>query len=348
MPITHVFATHAILQERLAAAIVEQEGVPAENVLILKVRGSYRPDEKAEFPMVDGGRYMHVDGWNLPKNRARNKSIYETFDRDVLQRLAPGFQVYSAMYTYWFVRLLAERASAYHILEDGFGSYQSLDEFGKIFTQMQAFSWKRILNRVRASLSMDGRQRLPFKDPYELLEQTGNYYVTSPHCFPFVEPERRVVLNDVFPARYVGEYTGITLLATSSLPENDFIDLDVYMGILRTVLQKIKDQGITRLYVKLHPVQARHPANGPLYRELFASSSELEIIELGQDISLEALAAGNEITFITGISTLAFHLAALGATVYNYHGDILAVAPGSTDYLAAGGMEIFNKITRPL
>lgn len=348
MPITHVFATHAILQERLAAAIVEQAGVPAENVLILKVRGSYRPDDHAEFPTLDGGRYMHVDGWNFPENGARNKAIYETFDRDVLQRLAPGFQVYSAMYTYWFVRLLAERASAYHILEDGFGSYQSLDEFGKIFTEMNAFSWKRAVSRFRNYLSLDARQRLPFQNPYKLLEGAGNYYVTSPYCFPFVEPERRVVLNDVFPARYVGEYTGITLLATSSLPENDFIDLDVYLGILRTVLQKIKDRGITRLYVKLHPVQARHPGNGPLYRELFASSPELEIIELGQEVSLESLAAGNEITFITGISTLAFHVAALGAIVYNYHADILAVAPRSTDYLATGGMEIFNEVTQPL
>lgn len=348
MPITHVFATHAILQERLAAAIVKRDGVPAENVLILKVRGSYRPAKNEAFLTLDGGRYLHVDGWNLPANRRSNGVVYDAFDQEVLQQLAPDFQVYSAMYTYWFVRLLGDRAAAYHILEDGFGSYQTLEEFGAIFTKMTASNWKKRIGKLRTRLALDSRQYLPVTDPYTLLENAGKYFVTSPHCFPFIEDDRRVVLDHVFTPDYVGKYPGITLLATSSLVENDQVELETYLGVLRTVLQKIEALGVTRLHVKLHPVQARHPEYGPLYREVFATYPGLEVTEIGQEISLEALAAGNEITFVTGVSTLAFHISALGATVYNYHADIESVAPGSTDYLADGGIEIFHRITRPL
>lgn len=348
MPITHVFATHAILQERLAAAIVARDGIPAQNVLILKVRDSYRPTENEPFLTLDGGRYRQVDGWNVLRHRATNKATYERFDREVLQLLAPDFQVYSAMYTYWFVRLLAERAAAYHILEDGFGSYQSLAEFGKIFDRMEAVQSKRTIGRVRSRLALDSRQHVPPVNPYELLQNAGHYFVTSPHCFPFVEPERRVVLDDVFPARYVGEYEDVTLLATSSLVENEQMELDVYLGVLEQVLQKIRARGVTELYVKLHPVQARHPEYGPRYRSLFATISGLDITELGQDISIESLAAGNRITFITGVSTLGFHVAALGASVYNYRADLEAAAPGATDYLATGGLAIFQQATRPL
>jgi len=214
---THVFATHAILQERLAAAIVAQLGVDAGNVLVIKVRNSYQPEDNPPFTTLDGGRFMRVDGWNLPRNRARNREVYTDFDREVLQNLAPDFQVYSAMYTYWFVRLLGIKAAAYHILEDGFGSYQSLEEFGKIFSQMSAFRWRRELGKVRTRLAADSRQMIPFPDPYDHLRGAGRYFVTSPHCFPFVEAEKRVVLEGVFPPRYVGEYAGAVVLATSSL-----------------------------------------------------------------------------------------------------------------------------------
>lgn len=348
MPYTHVFATHAILQERLAAAIVVQLGVAAENVLIIKVRNSYRPEDEPAFTTLDGGRFMRVDGWNLPKNRARNRKVFNDFEHTVLRNLAPDFQVYSAMYTYWFVRLLGQRATAYHILEDGFGSYQSLEEFGEIFDRMSAFRWRRELGKLRTRLAADPRQMVPFPNPYEHLREADKYFVTSPHCFPFVEEERRVVLDGVFPPRYVGEYVGATVLATSSLVENGFVDLETYLEVLRGVIRKMAGRGFTRFYFKLHPVQARHPEYGPVYRKLFSTAEGCEVMEIGQGISLESLAAGNDITFITGVSTLAFHLAALGAEVYTYHADIEAAAPGSTAYLATGGMTIFQDITQPL
>ncbi len=345
---THVFATHSLLQERLATAIVAAAKIAPEEVLLLKVRGSYRFDQTSTFASVDGDRYLHRDGWKLWRHRKHNQAAFAAFEKEVLQQLAPEFEVYSAMYDYWFVRLLGGKAATYHILEDGFGSYRSREEFGVIFARMQATDWRRRIKACRKNLVLAPGQVVPQKDPYDLLRDAGKYYVTSPQCFPFVTPERRVILEHVFPPSHSGIYDGAYLLATSSMVESKLVPMSAYLEMLREVLQKLSLRGVNKLYVKLHPVQAQHPEHAMLYRACFVDAAGLEVIELGQEISVESLAAGNKITLVTGISTLGFHAAALGAEVLTYYADLAAINPGLAPHLGKSGLALFRQISQPL
>ena len=122
MPYTHVFSVHSSLQEQLAVALVRDRGIDPAAVLFLCTRGSFRSAEDYPFTAVDGDLYRTNGGYNLAKHRRRNLIANARFTIEVLDELAPEFQVYAPMYTYWYLRLLRERAAAYHVVEDGFGS----------------------------------------------------------------------------------------------------------------------------------------------------------------------------------------------------------------------------------
>ncbi|MBC6994121.1 hypothetical protein QWY85_18825 [Neolewinella lacunae] len=349
MAFAHVFVTHAILQERLTDAIIRQENLDPATVLVIRSRGSYRAGDTAAYPIRNGEEYLAANGRNLLRHRRTNRRRYAHFKAEVLDQVAPDFQVYAPMYTYWYINVLAHHAAAYHVLEDGFGSYQSREELGFYFNFLRVEGWRQQLRAWQARTTMVPGQRLNVGRTIALLDGVGRCYSTLPGCFPWAAPEKRVVVREVFPPQFVGEYTGAYVLGTSCLVESGYIALPVYLTLLRTVLTKIVARGITVLYVKLHPVQARHPENAPQYRAVLAEfRDQIELRELPQTTSIESLAAGNRITFITGISTLAFHVAATGSEVLHYHADILRLAPGATDYLAKTGVEIYYRIARPL
>lgn len=349
MPYTHVFVTHAILQEYLTEGIIRQENIHPKNVLLLRVRGSYRPGEKAAYTILNGGDYSNANGRNILKHRRTNKQRYLRFKADVLDQLAPGFQIYSPMYTYWYLHVLASRAGAYHVLEDGFGSYQSREELKQYFDLLTPKTWKQYLaNLQMRALLLPGQRETPGRT-IKMLDGVGKCYGTLEGCFPWKGLEDRVVVRDVFPPSHEGEYTDAWLLATSCLVETGYVSLPAYLDILREVLQRAVDRDIKVLYYKLHPAQARHPEHAPAYRNVFAAfSDQIALEELSQEQSIERIATGNQINFITGISTLGFHVASTGAAVYRYHEVIERIAPGATGYLAKTGVDIFHRITRPL
>lgn len=349
MPYTHIFSTHSMLQEQLTDAIIREEEIDPNEVLVIRVRGSFRPGEQAIYRIVDGGHFGATGGYNIPKHRKRNRAAYNRFEREVLSELSENFQVYSAMYTYWYLVDLKNRADAYHILEDGFGSYQTLAEQQSFFTQMTATSLGQRLATLRRRAAQLPVQRPGKTDFIGLLKNAASFYTTSAECFPWVEPDRKRVLKQPFLPRYVGEYEGATVLGTSCFVESGFFPLSDYLPLLRGVLQRISDRGLTELYVKFHPAQAAHPRNATAYRSVLAEfEGRLHITELPQGTSIESLAAGNRITFITGVSTLAFHVQATGAEVLTYLEAIEKIGPHATSYLAKGGLELFRRITSPL
>lgn len=349
MPYTHVFVTHAILQEYLTEGIIRQENIDPVNVLVLRVRGSYRPGETAVYTILNGADYSNANGRNLLKHRRTNRQRYLRFKAEVLDQLDPDFQIYSPMYTYWYLHVLASRAGAYHVLEDGFGSYQSREELKQYFDLLTPRTLKeRLADLQRRALLLPGQRETPGRT-IKMLDGVGKCYGTLEGVFPWKSPTERVVVKNVFPASHEGEFSGAWILATSCLVETGYVGLPVYLNILREVLQRVVGRGIGVLYLKLHPAQANHPEHAPIYRDVFSEFSDrIDLRELPQSHSIERIAAGNRINFITGISTLGFHVASTGAEVYRYHEVIERLAPGSTGYLAKTGVEIFHRITHPL
>lgn len=317
--IKHVFVTHAVLQERIVDAIIRDKGLLPAEVIVLKVRGSWRQKAPGPYLTLNGEKYMSSSGWNFFKHRARNGEIYAHFKRDVLDRLSPDYEVYSPMYTYWYLRLLKERAKHYSFLEDGFGSYKSLAEYDRLFQKARKSSFSKKMSNIRQWLSTLGEQRIRQSLERELLFGANELFISLPGAFSWADQQRVTLLKNVFPPKYVGEYEGCVILGTSTLVEQLKVPLEDYLRMLGQVLNKVIGRGITVLYVKLHPVQSAHRNNAKAYRAFFESFSEqLEIRELPANTEIEGLAAGNNITFITGISTLGFHVAATGATVYSY------------------------------
>lgn len=349
MRFTHVFATHSLLQVYLVEAIIRQENIDPETVLVLRVRDSYRPEETAAYTILDGGKYSNQNGRNLLKHRRINQQRYARFKAEILNQLVPGFQMYSPMFTYWYLHVLASRAGAYHVLEDGFSSYQSWEELGQYFDLLTPRNWREHLSSLqRRILMVPGQNESPGRT-IKMLDGVGKCYGTLEGCFPWKAPAGRVLVENVFPPQHVGEYTGAWLMGTSCLVEAGRTNLPVYLEILRTALTKIADRGVKTLFLKLHPTQASHPANAAAYRAVFAEfAGRLEVRELPQHYSLECMAAGNKLTFVTGMSTLGFHVASTGCVVYNYLDVIEAKAPGFMKSLTKTGLEIFQRITRPL
>ena len=349
MQYTHVFATHASLQENLVDAIIRRESIDPGRVLVLRVRKSFREGGKHPYTVLNGDRYANNSGWNVPAHRRGNRRKYEVFKQEVLNRLAPDFQMYSPMYTYWYLNVLAAQAAAYHVLEDGLGSFQSREELQRHFDKLKVRSWKKAIavGKMRAAM-LPGQGLSPSRGD-ALLNGVGRAYGTAAECFPWIDEERRVVLKNVFPPAYVGEYDGATVLGLSCLVEAELMSLTAYEKLLRRVIGKIAARGTRELYVKLHPQQAVRPENAARYRAVLTQTHpELVVRELPQGTGVEALAAGNRIVFITGLSTLAFHVAATGAEVLIYLDDIVELAPEVAKGITRKGEEILRRITKPL
>jgi hypothetical protein len=349
MQYTHVFVTHAILQEYLTEGIIRQENIDPASVLVLRVRGSYKAGEKAAYTILNGGDYSNANGRNLLKHRRTNKQRYLRFKAEVLDQLAPDFQIYSPMYTYWYLNVLASRAGTYHVLEDGFGSYQSLEELSRYFDRLTPKTWKqRLANLQMRALMLPGQRETPGRT-IKMLDGVGKCYGTLDGCFPWKAEEDRVVVKHTFPPSHENAFEDAWLMATSCLVEAGLVSLPDYLEILRETFNHVVDRGIKVLYLKLHPTQAGHPKHVLAYREVFAEYADrLDLRELSQDYSIERIAAGNRIKFITGISTLGFHVAATGAEVYRYQEVIDRIVPGFSDYLPKKGVEFFHRITRSL
>jgi hypothetical protein len=253
------------------------------------------------------------------------------------------------MYTYWYLNVLASRASAYHVLEDGFGSYQSREELRYYFDRMRARTFRqRIAEVQRRILLVPGQRETPGRT-IAMLDGVGKCYGTLDGCFPWKAEQDRVVVKNVFPPSHQGDYTDAWVMATSCLVEAGYFGVPVYQEILREVLRWVVGRGIEVLYFKLHPTQAIHPVNAGIYRKTFAEfSDKLDLRELPQDISIERIAAGNQLNFLTGISTLGFHVASTGGKVYRYFEVIDRIAPGAMDGLPKTGVGVFRQITHPL
>lgn len=338
-----------MLQEQLTDAIIREAGLDPDEVLVIRVRGSFRPEERAIYRILDGGSFGVTGGYNVFKHRRRNRAALVSFEQEVLKNLADDFQIYSAMYTYWYLVELKRRAKNYHILEDGFGSYQTLEEQKNFFTQMAATSFSQRMATSRRRLAQLPVQRPGKTDFVGLLHGATSLYTTSAECFPWAKPERKRVVSTPFLPLYSGEYEGATVLGTSCFVESGFFPLEDYLPLLRRVLRKILERGVTDMFIKFHPAQAANPKNIKAYRSVLAEfSDKLRITELPQGTSIESLAAGNQITFVTGVSTLAFHVHSTGATVLSYLEEVEKIGPHATSYLAKGGMEIFRRITQPL
>ena len=350
MTFQHVFSTHAYLQEYLTEAIIRDRQLDPGRVLVLRVRGSYRPGEETAYTVLDGSRYNARNGRNLIKHRRENRRRYDLFTAEVLDRLAPGFETYGPMYTYWYLRILADRAARYHVLEDGLGSYQTREEFRRHFELSRSRSVGKLIATVQRKIAMVPEQRSRTGDTVDLLDGVGRYFCTSRECFPEVDSHQRVVPQNIFPPRYVGEYEGATVLATSCFPEVGLMPLETYLTMLRAVIRKVGARGVARLHYKLHPQQARHEANAADYRLAIEDAARglIEVVEISQGVSIESLAAGNGITLVTGLSTLGFHVASTGAEVLTYLDDIERIYPDSLAGISTAGLKAFRRISVPL
>lgn len=349
MRYSHIFSTHSMLQEQLTDAIIREAEIDPSAVLVIRVRGSFRPEERAAYRILDGGTFGVTGGYNVFKHRQGNRAAAARFEQEVLKYLTDDFQIYSAMYAYWYLVELKRRAKDYHILEDGFGSYQTMEEQKAFFAQMTAMTFSQRMATLRRRLAQLPVQRPGKVDFVGLLKNATHYYATSAECFPWAEPERKRVVTKPFLPLYSEDYEGANVLGTSCFVESGVFPLADYLPLLRRVLRKVAERGITDLYLKFHPAQAANQNNITAYRAVLAEFSDvLRITELPQGTSIESLAAGNSITFITGVSTLAFHVQATGATVLSYLEEVEKIGPHATSYLAKGGMEIFRRITQPL
>lgn len=348
MPIRYVFATHAKLQEYLVNAYVRERGLPASEILYLRNRGTFATADAAPGDGLDGDRFLPTSGRNFPAHRRANRAREAAFRRAVLDRCAPDLRVYSAMFTYWYLRELRRRCAHHHILEDGLGSFQSLSEHDHFFRRAEGGppAWSGA--GLRRRLCLTPTQRAADLGGRELLATAGEFLTTSPRCFPWVAAERRVVLRDVFPPAHVGEYAGATILGTSCLVEDRMLDLAAYRSMLGGVVRRIAARGLARLYYKLHPRQAAGPHAGDYRAVIRAGMGATPTQELDQSVSLERLAAGNPITLITGLSTLAFHVHGPGRRVVSYLDAVAAAAPRVLTERSVTGLALFRELSEPL
>ncbi len=346
MPYSHVFATHALLQEHLVDAIIRDAQILPENVLVIRMRQSFRAGEARPYRVIDGDQFNTTNGRNLPGHRLANRRRCRAFEQQVLAALTPGFMVYSPMYTFWYLNVLAAKASAYHVLEDGFASYLPREEILKYINLTRPFTGRRKWQR---QLVTEPLQRTLAPAGQALLEEAGRFYVTSRLGFPWLPDRRRVVVSGTFPPYAPGEYAAAVVWGPGCLVEAGYVTVPVYQSLIRGVMDKLLAAGVTRLYFKWHPTQVAHPANLQAYRAVLTEYQDrLQLVELAQSVSIESLAAGNEITLITGFSTLSFHVAAAGGEVRTYLADILRVAPAVGQRLGAAGRAIFDRISKPL
>lgn len=348
MPYRYVFATHAKLQEYLADAYIRQRNIPVGEVLLIRNRGTFDMSTDSVCDSIDGDRFLPTNGRNVASHRLENRRREAAFRREVLDRCAADFQVYSAMYTYWYLRLLRRYSAGHHVMEDGLGSFQSLEEFDHFFRMAERKDGPWTVARLRRTLSHTRSQRITDIGGRELFATAASFLTTSPLCFPWVSPDRRVVLGNVFPPEFEGAYAGATILGTSCLVEDNMVSLPAYLEMLGGVMDKIGRRGLPRLYYKLHPRQARG-RHAEAYRQVIADRLPgLPVTELAQTISIERLAAGNPITLITGLSTLAFHVHGPDRHIVSYLEEVAAAAPRVLTERAAKGLALFRSISTPL
>jgi len=346
MPITHVFATHAMLQEYLVEAIIRDVQIPFDQVLVIRMRKSFRPGEDRPYRVVNGDEFNTTNGRNVLKHRVANRRRFKLFKQEVLAWLAPDFQVFSPMYTYWYLNVLAQKSSAYHILEDGFASYLPREEILKYINLTQPPTGIRKLQKKLVTVP-EQRTLAPLGEA--LLEQAGKFYVTSGLGFSWLTTDRQVIVPSIFPAYAPGEFEDAVIWAPGCLVEAGYLTLADYLSLIRSVFAKAIGRGINTIHYKFHPTQAAAAQNLAAYQQVLEEFEDrLKLLPIAQNVSIECLAAGNKISLITGFSTLSFHVAVVGGEVLTYLDEIAKITPAVNDRLRAAGRAIFVSISKPL
>lgn len=341
---THVFVTHAPLQEHLADGIIRDLRLDEGRVLVIRVRGSFVAEEKRPYTVVNGDRFQRSTGLNPFKHRRRNAHILASYRREVTDRLADEYVVYAPMYTYWYLRALAENSDRYFFLEDGFGSLRTVGEMAAALP-VSAPGGLRNWLRQRGTLR-DQRPAVRTRDA--LFAGAAGGYVSSPLSFPWLPEERRFVVRNLFTPDYVGQYPGAVILALSRPVESGNISLADYLDLLSYVLGRLRARGLERAYYKLHPLQEAGPHRADYHRVLGGGGTDLTLIALPDHTDVERLAAGNRMTLVTGYSTLALSVHQTGNEVLTYLPEMLRRSAGIRSFLSPSIVRTLGEIANEL
>lgn len=341
----HVFVVQSALQEHLANAVIARRNIDPGVVMKIYVRGRSLAKGAAVGNSVVVRGFGRASGWNVPAHRRRNAATLRRFEAELAADLAPGFEMYSAMYDYWYVRLLRERAGVYHLLEDGLGSYQT---FADLFDALGLYAKDTAtpLTRLRRRLCLPRGMRVAEVEWGALIGGVSQHYCASELAFPEIPAPRKVVLRNVFPPVGDGRYDDCVLFAPSALVENGLCSLPDYLEMLRRIAPPVGRLATRRIYFKWHPRQTNGPHQAAYEGVLRAAWPTERLKSLPGDADLEGLLAGNDLTLVTGFSSLCLH--ASGRPVFSYLRPGNSYLPTVTAGQSTTIQDLLTRVTRPL
>ena len=201
----------------------------------------------------------------------------------------------------------------FSFIEEGLYSYCSHAEIDRIHAPRRPKRWERLAyrNRIRSSRFFD--------------EDYSGAYGVADAVFPGFDG--RVVLADVFSAASPAQVEGVAhLLVFDSLSVYGRVRLDTLLGVLRRLLQRLRDEQVTLLHYKLHPAQVGSTEQAVI--EAVLRDGGIAVRRIDDEVSLEGLALASPRTrFYVNLSSVGFYAVLLGARAWSFAPWVAEVEP---------------------
>ncbi len=309
----HIFLIHSHITRDMAWAIIRRERIALDDAVFLWDR---------KFETKEEG--VRVVDLNLPdehfliyKNPFRGWRNLLEIGR-FIDDLSPVDFICYLPHTYSdFANLMVNhsRCSGYNLMEEGMGSYCSVEEINLVVPPC-ILGWRQ---RLLSQFLYMGR----FKDRRFFRRDYIAVYGTSEQAFPGFD--RKVVVDLFSESTGSGAHRSapsvFKVIVLESVVETRVVTEEEFMFGFDQMLKLLKsrlNEGDV-VYIKRHPYQYVKPEfSDRLIAHLRERVPAHEVRELGGDVSLEKMALNGGAEFYLSVSSVSIYASRLGSKVYSY------------------------------
>lgn len=309
----HIFLIHSHITREVAWSIIGRERIELEDIVFLLDRKFETKENGVRVVPLD----LPDECFLIYKNPFRGWRHIRRI-RCFIDDLSPGDFVCYFPHTYTdFANMMIDhvRCRGYSLMEEGLGSYFSVNEINQIVPPA-ILGWKqRLLSQFLYMGSF--KNRYFFSDDYIAV------YGTSEHAFPGFN---RKVLIELSYGMAVNEVdrsvpSGCKVIVLESVVETRVVSEKEFISgfdrMLEVLVDRLSEGEV--LYLKRHPYQYVKPEfSDRLIAYLKQKVPAHEVRELASEVSLEKMALAGGVEFYLNVSSVSIYANRLGSKVYSY------------------------------
>ena len=298
----HVFFVHSQITKLISLGIISKLSLKPQDIAIITYRGiEFYPDYQTHvFPFS----HYPVESFPLQKSFFPSKATLHSLD-DFINKITErqSFVAYLPQLNERMLELIVShpKCSKYNLIEEGKLSFTELQhrkiqKYSKKEYFWLVLNYGRRLSRTRTYLPDTYHRAFKFSDAafpnYPRVEQVNLQYSCD-----------RLDYHNV--------------LVLEPLVEAGIFKIENYLIGLEKLIKILKRKNIETLHYKFHPEQQLNTSKSQILK-LFKAITDLSLVALESDISLEEIAINSPVDFYSISSSMLYYAKSLGSSSYSF------------------------------